>query len=66
MIGQGAQYESSREREREREIMLFIGKKPNGRSKMISSLLLRTQVSGDDRVQGCDSILVTRDRRDSN
>jgi len=30
------------------------------------SLLLRTRVSGDDRVWGRDSILVTRDRRDSN
>ena len=28
--------------------------------------LLRTRVSGDDRVWGRDSILVTRDRRDSN
>ena len=30
------------------------------------SLLLRTRVSGDDRVWGRDSILVTRDRTDSN
>ena len=30
------------------------------------SLLLRTRVSGDDRVWGRDSILVARDRRDSN